>query len=334
MSNNEILFKPNGLMLATANNSVTASEYKIYDTLLQRCQITKDSHWRKAEISREELRKIIKSNDKSTLDELKSTLDKLKKIDIRFKLGKKDVSATLIAEHIYDNETDMFTCSMSENVFNALMTYNEIGYSPIDLKLVRKARGFYTIKIYGLLRMWSRYNDTVTKRYTIETIKSICDIFEGTSYDMYADFKRRILVPAIKEINEKLNMKVEYKEIKKMRKVQEIEFTFTDYEPRRYEFEKDKLVEPKTISISDELVIDDDNDIESIDYMYLLDFNLNESIHNQFIKDFYDFKDYMVSVKNASEKTLTALGGKTINKRNYKYFKTTLENLIPNLHIS
>lgn len=335
MINNDILFKPNGLILATANNTVTASEYKIYDTLLQRCQITKDSNWRKAEISRQELRKIIKSNDNSTLDELKSTLDKLKKIDIRFKLGKKDVSATLIAEHVYDHETDMFTCSMSENVFTALMTYNEIGYSPIDLKLVRQARGFYTQKIYGLLRMWSRYNTLVTKKYTIELIKDTCDIFDGTSYNMYADFKRRVLVPAIKEINEKLNMKVEYKEIKKMRKVQEIEFTYTDYEPRKYEFEKDELIEPGKITVSEEIAITKDNDdLDSIDYMILLDLNINESIHTQFLKDFYNYKEYIKSVQTASEKTLGSLGGKTINKRNYKYFKTALENLIPSVDIN
>lgn len=36
--NNEILFKPNCLILATANKTVTSSEYKVYDTLLQRCQ--------------------------------------------------------------------------------------------------------------------------------------------------------------------------------------------------------------------------------------------------------------------------------------------------------
>ena len=65
MNNNEILFKPNGLILATANKTITSSEFKLYDTLLQRCQVTKDSNWRKAEISREEIKKIITNNDKT-----------------------------------------------------------------------------------------------------------------------------------------------------------------------------------------------------------------------------------------------------------------------------
>lgn len=333
--NNEILFKPNGLILATANKTITSNEYKIYDTLLQRCQITKDSHWRKAEISREEIKKIIKNNDKTTLAEIKSTLDEFQNIKIKFKLGKKHVNGVLIAEYVYDEATDIFTCSMSENVFIALMTYDEIGYSPIDLKMVRQARGFYTQKIYGLLRLWSRQNKIMTKIYSVEQIKEVCDIFKDTSYDVYGNFKKKVLVPAIKEINEKLNMKVEYKEIKKMRKVQEIEFTFTDYEPRKYDFDKDKLIEPKEQLVSNEISITKDNDdLDSIDYMTLLDLNINESIHTQFLKDFYNYKQYIKSVQTASEKTLGSLGGKTINKKNYKYFKTALENLIPSIDIN
>ncbi|MGL5567786.1 MAG: replication initiation protein [Cetobacterium sp.] len=330
--NNEVLFKPNGLILATANNTITSSEYKLYDTLLQRCQITKDSHWRKAEIGRVEIQSLIKDKSKNSIDGIKKVLENFMNVKIRFKLGSKHVGATLLAEYIYDENTDLFTCSMSENVFTALMTYNEIGYSPIDLKMVRQARGFYTQKIYGILRMWSRQNEKITKVYSVAQIKEVCDIFEGAAYDVYGNFKKKILIPAIKEINEKLNMKVEFKEIKTKRKVTSIEFHITDYEPRKYNFEKSKIIEPKRASVDDEVVITND-DIDSLDYMNLIDLNINESIHTVFLQDFSDYKNYMVVVGTASDKTLAALGSKTINKRNYKYFKTTLKNLLPSYEI-
>ena len=242
MNNNEILFKPNGLILASSNKTITSSEFKLYDTLLQRCQITKDSNWRTAKLSREEIKAIITNNDKTTIEEIKKVLDKFMGINIKFKLGRKDYAATLIAEYIYDNDLDVFTCSMSENVYMALMTYSEFGYSPIDLKLVKQARGFYTQKIYQLLRTWSRNNITVTKDYTIEKLKKVCDIFEGTSYDRYDNFKRKVLKPAIEEINEKLNMKVEYEELKSGRRVTRIKFTCTDFETRQYEFNSDDVI--------------------------------------------------------------------------------------------
>lgn len=242
MDNNEILFKPNGLILASANKTITSSEFKLYDTLLQRCQITKDSNWRTAKLSRAEIKNIITNNDKTTIEEIKKVLDKFIGINIKFKLGRKDYSAALISEYIYDNDLDIFTCSMSENVYMALMTYTEFGYSPVDLKLVRQAKGFYTQKIYQMLRVWSRNNTSVTKTYLLEQIKEVCDIFPGTAYDVYGNFKKKVLAPAIKEINEKLNMKVEYEELKSGRRVTQIKFTCIDFETRQYEFNSDDVI--------------------------------------------------------------------------------------------
>lgn len=328
MANNEILFKPNALIMATCNvDDITSSEYKLFDTLLQRCQYNNGYGFRKAEIKREEIKNIIKDNNGTKIESIKNTFDKFKGISLKFTLEKKYVSGYLIAEYEYDFELDTFRCSMSDNVFKLLMDYSKYGYSPIDLQIVRKARGYYTQKIYGLLRMWSKQNKTIVKSYTIDQIKDICDIFKGTSYDAYADFKRRVLTPAVKEINEKLNMEVEYKEIKCGRKVQSIEFKFIDHEPRKYKFDDNQIIEPK--EIIEEIKVEEKNDtIDSIDYMNMIDCNINESIHSKFISDFDDYKNYFVAVKTASEKTLGAIGGKTINKRNYKYFKTCLENLI------
>lgn len=242
MFNNEILFKPNSLILASANKTITSSEFKLYDTLLQRCQITKDPNWRNAKLTRKEIKSIITNNDKTTIEEIKKILDKFMGINIKFKLGRKDYAATLIAEYVYDNDLDTFDCSMSENVYMALMTYSEFGYSPIDLKMVRQAKGFYTQKIYQLLRTWSRNNTSVTKVYSIEQIKEICDIFPGTAYDVHGNFKKKVLVPAIKEINEKLNMKVEFEELKCGRRITQIKFICTDFETRTYEFNNNDVI--------------------------------------------------------------------------------------------
>lgn len=326
--NNEILFKPNSLILATSNtNDITSSEYKLFDTLLQRCQYNNGYGWRKAELKREEIKEIIKANDYSTVKAIINTLDKFRSINMKFKIGSKLVSGDAISEYTYDENTGVFSCSISENVFNVLMNYSKYGYSPIDLQIVRKAKSYYTQKIYGILRMWSRYKEVVNKTYTLEQIKEVCDISGLTSYDNYKEFKRRVLNPVIKEINEKLNMEVEYKEVKCGRKVHSIEFIFTDHEPRKYKFEDKQIIEPK--EIIEEIKVEEKNDtIDSIDYMNMIDCNINESIHSKFISDFEDYKNYFVAVKTAAEKTLGAIGGKTINKRNYKYFKTCLENLI------
>lgn len=316
MNNNEILFKPNGLILATANKTITSSEFKLYDTLLQRCQVTKDSNWRKAEISREEIKKIITNNDKTTIEEIKNTLDIFKKVDIKFRLGRKDYSSTLIAEHVYDYDTDTFTCSMSENVYMALMTYTEFGYSPIDLKMVRQAKGFYTQKIYQMLRIWSRNNTSITKVYTVTQLKEICDIFEGTSYDRYDNFKRKVLKPAIKEINEKLNMKVVYEELKSGRRVTQIKFTCIDFETRQYEFNNDDVIVEVNATC-------EDNSYEEILKMYSL-----KSIAKSTLEKFE--KEYGAELL---EKAICIMGENNKKKKigaPVKYLKSILVNIKEN----
>lgn len=325
-NNNDILFKPNALILATSNQAITSNELKVYDTLLQRCQITQDEHWRKAEVSLLDLQKIIKDKNRNSKESIKKLLELFMSIKIRFSIKNKDYGATLISDYMFNKETGSFTCSMTQEVYATLTNYKEIGYSPLDLKLVRQARGFYTQKIYQLLRMWSRENKRVTKEFTLEQIKNTCDIFEGTSYDMYKAFKNKVLKPAIKEINEKLNMEVTFIEIKVMRKVQKIEFIFTDHEPRKYKFEPTKIIEIKEVK-----KISEKTEITSTEYVNLIDAKINISVHDKLILDYPNFINIMPHIEKASERTLSALGGKTINKRNYKYFITTLENLLPTL---
>lgn len=325
MANNEILFKPNSLIMATNNTgNIRSAEYKVFDTLLQRCQYNKDYGFRKAELTRREIKEIIKHDADGTVKAISNTLDKFMSIKLDFILNKKIVHSTAISQYIYNPATDTFTCSMTEEVFIALINYSNLGYSEIDLKLLRRSRTYYTQRIYGMLRKWSKTDKPVKYTYTLDEIKNICDISINSTYPDYKDFKRRVLNPSIKEINEKLNMNVKFKEIRVMRKVQKIEFTFIDHEPKNYEFNKVKIIEPKEIIVVE-------LDIDSVDYVNMVDCKLNESMHKTFLKDFSDYKDYIKALKAAANKTLDAIGGKTINKKNYKYFKTTLENLIPSI---
>lgn len=326
--NNEILFKPNPLIMAKSNcDNIKSNEYKVYDAVLQRCQYHKGYGFRKAELKREEIKKIVKTNDYSTIKEISNIFEKFMDIILKFKLGTQHITSSAIAEYVYDESNNTFSLSVSENVFHVLSEYSRYGYSPIDLKLVRKTRSYYTQKIYGMFRMWSKINETIVHSYKLTEIKDICDIYEGTCYDEYKIFKRDVLKKSLKEIKEKLNMDVEIvKENRVNRKIVSIEFSILDYEPRRYNFDTDKIISAESSKIENEA--DTSSKIDSIDYVNLIDMNLRESIHKRFLSDFSDYKNYIEAVELAGKRTLDAIGGKSINTRNYKYFKVTLENLI------
>ena len=219
--NNQVLFKPNSIIMATSNCSeITSTEYKVYDTVLQKCQVYQGYGFKKAQLGKDEVKSIVKNKNDLTVKGICDIFEKFRNITMRFKIGTKYITSSAISEYSYDESNDMFSVYISDNVFNMLMDYAQIGYSPIDLKLVRKAKSYYTQKIYGMLRMWSRYNETVFHTYKLTEIKDICDIVEGSCYDQYKIFKRDILKKSLKEIQNKLNMKAEIvKENRVSRKV-------------------------------------------------------------------------------------------------------------------
>lgn len=331
--NNKILFKPNSLILATYDTDLrfTPTEYKFFDMLLQRCQYSNNYGFRKANFIKEDIVCIFTHYGDLSVKNICVTLEKFRKLSLRFKLGKEFVVGSAISEYTYNEETAEFSCSMSENVYKLLSGYNEYGYAPINIELTRKSKTYYTQKLYQMFRSWSKYNKEVLKEFKFSELKQVCNVIEGSVYEIYAEFKKRILLKSLKEINEKSNMEVKIlKETRRNRRVVSIEFSILDHETKNYKFNKNGEI----VEYVDAQIIEEDHDvskddISSEDYVQLIDLGIRESIHQKFINDFADYKEYLKAVEKAVEKTLDSIGGKTINTRNYKYFKAVLNNLMP-----
>lgn len=244
---NEVLFKSNTLIKSNIN--ITSVEYKIFNKILYKCQIEKENNSQlRAVLTIEELNSIVKNKKENTVKALTESLEKFIKIPIRFEKQKSYVITTLINKVIVDKETFNFNCYLDKDLYEVLMGYKELGYSPINLKMIRQANGYYTQRFYELFRVWSGHNKEVT--YTIDELKEWLMIEEGMSYDRYFNFKIKVVEPALKEINQKLNMKVSYKENKNGRSVKSLTFIVEDLEPRIYDFNKNKVIKDQ-ISIDD-----------------------------------------------------------------------------------
>lgn len=247
----EVLFKSNTLIKSNIN--ITSVEYKIFNRILYKCQIEKNNKQQlMAVLTIDELNGIVKNKSDNTVKALTESLEKFIKIPIRFEKQKSYVITTLINKVVVDKENLNFNCYLDKDLYEVLMGYKELGYSPINLKMIKQANGYYTQRFYELFRIWSGLNKEVT--YTIGELKEWLVIEEGTSYDRYFNFKVKVVEPALKEINEKLNMKVSYKENKTGRSVTSLTFIVEDLEPRVYEFNKDKSIKGQ-ISL-DEIALD------------------------------------------------------------------------------
>ena len=83
----------------------------------------------------------------------------------------------------------------------------------------------YTIRLYELVKSIHFHDlDNYKRRYSVDELRRMLG---GERYAEYRDFKRRVLVPSIKEINHYSDKTVVFEEIRLGRKVKEVEFRVT-----------------------------------------------------------------------------------------------------------
>lgn len=85
-----------------------------------------------------------------------------------------------------------------------------------------KLSSYYSHRLYEFLKSWG---DKAFVREHVENLHEILGVSEGARKN-FAEFKRKVLDPAKKEINELTSLKFDYEIIKEGRKVSQIKFIF------------------------------------------------------------------------------------------------------------
>ena len=84
------------------------------------------------------------------------------------------------------------------------------------LEQTAQLKSVYSVRLYELLVQWKFSGKT--KLFEIQTFRSQMGV-EDNEYKLLADFKKRVLNPSIKEINEKTDLLVDFQQEKKGRTV-------------------------------------------------------------------------------------------------------------------
>jgi hypothetical protein len=330
---NDILMQPNNLI--KSRYDFTSVENKLFHKILYNAQ--KQSNNKPiyhAVIKKEEFREFIKRRNDYTDENIKSMLNLFQQSILEFDYidnngHLKTFGSGLINTYDFNHATNEYEITMHEILYNHITDFISMqgkGYTALNMSLLFTFKGAYTQRLYTLMRLWSRQNKVVEVRYKLDEVRSYLKM-KPEFYPEYKHFKQNVIKRALKEINEKGNMKVDIKqEIRKGRKVDEIVFSVIDYEPRRY-FEKDNKLE-ESISTKD----------NAIDIVYNNDLYIpDEAIFtNGTLRRFkIDFKDidfrnkYMNrAFEDSVMITLDRDDVETIKANSYKFFKGTLENKI------
>lgn len=96
---------------------------------------------------------------------------------------------------------------------------------------VAKLNTSYAIRIYELLM---RFNQTHERWIKLEDFKSLLQL--ENKYQLFRDLNKRVIKPAIKEINQSSNLEVFYSTKKQGRKVVGLQFDFQEKKQTQFKF--------------------------------------------------------------------------------------------------
>ena len=96
------------------------------------------------------------------------------------------------------------------------------GYTTIAITEALQFRRFYTIRLFELLMQFKKTGERFIK---LESLREVFQV-EKDKYALFSDFRKWVLAPSIKEINEKTEYQVSWEPKKTGKKVTSISFLF------------------------------------------------------------------------------------------------------------
>lgn len=325
MLDNKMLVKNNTFI--TARYNLTLDENRLFVYVLYNIQKNKTEL--SCTIKRSDFSLIFKNRTNTTVKGITKILDSLQKKTIYFKDKLEDGSIdwgsyVFIMGYVYNNKSDSFKIEVPEKVYNLLMQYID-GYTPITLHLWLGLKNTYAQRFYDLIRMWSGTKCIIN--YTIDDLKMYLQIED--KYSNFKDFKKRVIIPAITELNQTGYFEIEVKEHKRGRKVHSLDFIVKDLDKRKY-FQNNDVTElvpscynefkPRVQTSGQIKMYIPDEGIFTTGTLrsFKIDF-VNIDFTNQYMQKAFN-EAIMITLDRDNVEKITA--------NSYKFFKSTLGNKI------
>lgn len=118
---------------------------------------------------------------------------------------------------------------LDDDVFEYIQA-QEKNFTMLKLESIYSFKKFYTMRIYELLKQWSNTKKSIT--FDLEEFKLNLNIEKNTGYKNFNNIKKRILEPAIDEINKKSELEISYGVGKEGKKVSNITFNIINKKPQ------------------------------------------------------------------------------------------------------
>lgn len=250
MQENYLVAQGNDLIEARHTNPLSVREQKIVLTMVSMIQPT-DEDFKDYRISIKEFSEMLGLEGSAKYTELKEITKDLmsKSIEIPRADGGW-LFANWVSSAEYQKGEGIIALSFSPKLKPYLLQLKN-AFTSYRLSNILSLKSSYSIRLYELMKKWQHLGSWTC---SIENFKEKVGV-ENEKYPRYANLKARVLNPAIEEVNEKTDLFISIKEIKKGRSVEKIEFIIRHAPEKEIKLPKlEKESKPaKEFSATDEL---------------------------------------------------------------------------------
>lgn len=220
MERNYVVTQSNNLIEARHNNPLTAREQKIVLTMVSMIQPT-DEDFKDYRISIKGFSEMLGLEGSAKYTEIKEITKDLmsKSIEIPQANGGW-LLANWVSSAEYIKGEGIIALSFSPKLLPYLLQLKN-AFTSYRLSNILSLKSTYSIRLYELMKKWQNLGKWEN---SVDVIREKLGAVTK-SYSLYGNFKNKILLPAIEELNECTDLFINFKEIKKGRRVDRIEFT-------------------------------------------------------------------------------------------------------------
>jgi plasmid replication initiation protein len=233
LNENYLVNKSNYLVNAICK--LNELEQKIINVIISEIQPT-DKDFKDYEFKITEFMHLLGIKDKSTYKDIKEIIKGLMTKVLSPEDAKKDEIFHWISYYGHEKGSGQITIQIHPKLKPYLLDLKN-RFTEYQLKNILPMQSKYAIRLYEIIK-----SNEYKKEFALDVdrIKEILGIEE--EYELYADFKRKVILIAQREINAKSDILFDFEEIKKGRKIVAIKFiihskekiketTFTSIDP-------------------------------------------------------------------------------------------------------
>lgn len=93
-------------------------------------------------------------------------------------------------------------------------------FTILQFEFAKQLKSQYSYRLYELFRQYSNFK---MRKFGIEELRFLLGIGDD-EYKLYSNFKNRVIMPAVKEVNEYTDIEIDFEEIKDKKKVSALKF--------------------------------------------------------------------------------------------------------------